>query len=91
MQKWRVEFTTEAEKDFASLEKSARRRILEKLEWFSENFSGIFPTFLTGEYRNYFKLRVGDYRIFYNVAWEKYMLIIRYIDHRSKAYKKKRK
>ena len=91
MQKWNIYFTEQAEKDIAGLDKSVRKRILEKLEWFSWNFSGIFPTVLTADFRDYFKLRVGDWRIFYKVNWSKNIITIYYIDHRSKAYKNTKK
>ena len=88
MAKWNLEFYTEAEKDIAVIDKPVRRRIIEKLEWLVNNFDGIFPTLLTGDYRNYFKFRVGDWRIFYKVDWNKNIITVCYIDHRSKAYKK---
>lgn len=91
MQKWSVEFTKEAEKDISFLDKSVRHRVLEKLDWLEGNFGGIFPTVLTANLRDYFKLRVGDWRIFYQVDWQDYIITICYIDHRNKAYKKKRK
>jgi mRNA interferase RelE/StbE len=91
MPKWSVEFTSEAEKDIALLDKSVRERIVEKLSWFENNFGEILPTVLTADFRDYFKLRVGDWRIFYQVNWSKNIIAIKYIDHRSKAYKKSRK
>jgi len=91
MQKWSVEFTKEAEKDISVLDGSVRFRIIEKLSWLENNFGGIFPTVLTADLRDYFKLRVGDWRIFYQVDWEDCVITVCYIDHRSKAYKKKRK
>ena len=89
MQKWHIEFDEQADKDLAILDKSVSRRIIEKLEWLENNFSGIFPTVLTADYRDFFKLRVGDWRVFYKVDWNKNIITICYIDHRSKAYKKK--
>ena len=91
MQKWHIEFDKQADKDIAGLDKSVRRRIIEKLEWLENNFSGIFPIVLTADYRDFFKLRVGDWRIFYKVNWDKNIITIYYIDHRSKAYKKEKK
>lgn len=90
MAKWSLEFDSLAEKDISAVDGSVRRRIVEKLEWLMNNFDGIFPTLLTGEYRDYFKFRVGDWRIFYKVDWSKNIITVHYIDHRSKAYKKAR-
>jgi len=87
---WSVEFTEEADKDLSVLDKSVQRRIIEKLNWLGNNFSGVSPTILTADFRDYFKLRVGDWRIFYQVDWYRNIITVRYIDHRSKAYKKRR-
>ena len=67
MPKWSVEFTSEAEKDISLLDKSVQKRIVDKLDWLESNFSEVLPTVLTADFRDYFKLRVGDWRIFYQV------------------------
>jgi len=90
MPSWSVEFTEEAEKDITLLDKPIRRRIIEKLDWLEKNFGGILPTVLTADFRDYFKLRVGDWRVFYQVDWYQNIITIKYIDHRSKAYKIKK-
>ncbi len=91
MSEWSVEFTEEADKDFSDLDNSIQKRIIEKLDWLEKNFAEILPSVLTADFRNYFKLRVGDWRVFYQVDWYRNIITIKYIDHRSKAYKKKRK
>ena len=91
MSPWSVEFTEESEHDISLLDKSVRNRIIEKIDWLGSNFSDILPTVLTADFRDYFKLRVGDWRVFYQVDWHRNIITIRYIDHRSKAYKKSRK
>lgn len=91
MPKWSVEFTSEAEKDFSILDNSVRKRIIGKIDWLENNFSGVLPTVLTADFRDYFKLRIGDWRVFYQVDWYRNIITIRYIDHRSKAYKKHKK
>jgi mRNA interferase RelE/StbE len=91
MSKWSVEFTHEAEKDISVLDNSIRKRIIEKIDWLENNFEGVLPTVLTADFRDYFKLRIGDWRVFYQVDWYRNIITIRYIDHRSKAYKKSKK
>lgn len=88
---WAVEFTKEAEKDIFVLDKPVRKRIFEKLEWLSENFDFIFPSVLTADFRDYFKLRIGDWRVFYQVDWHRNIIMVQYVDHRSKAYKTKKR
>ncbi len=89
MLKWSVELTQEAEKDISVLDNSIRRRVILKLDWLEKNFDEILPVVLTADLRDYFKLRVGDWRIFYQVDWRRNIITVRYVDNRSKAYKKK--
>jgi mRNA interferase RelE/StbE len=91
MPEWSVEFTTEADKDLSFLDKPVQKRIIEKVDWLGKNFNGILPTVLTADFRDYFKLRVGDWRIFYQVDWYRNIITIKYIDHRSKAYKRSKR
>lgn len=91
MSNWSVEFTVKAEKDISLLDKSIQKRILGKLDWLENNFSEVLPIVLTADFRNYFKLRVGDWRVFYQVDWYSNIITVRYIDHRSQAYKKHKK
>ncbi|OGI64068.1 hypothetical protein A3H53_04125 [Candidatus Nomurabacteria bacterium RIFCSPLOWO2_02_FULL_40_10] len=90
MPNWSVEFTEEADKDLSVLDGSVRKRVIEKIDWLENNFSEVSPIILTADFRDYFKLRVGDWRVFYQVDWYRNVITIKYIEHRSKAYKKKR-
>jgi mRNA interferase RelE/StbE len=83
-----VEFTDEAEKDLARIDKNTAQRILNKLRWLAENFDMIKPERLKGElWKDKFKLRVGDYRIIYSVDFEKKIITVHLIGHRSEIYK----
>lgn len=83
-----VEFTDEAEKDLARIDKNTAQRILNKLRWLAENFDMIKPERLKGElWKDKFKLRVGDYRVIYSVDLEKKIITVHLIGHRSEIYK----
>jgi mRNA interferase RelE/StbE len=83
-----VEFTDEAEKDLARIDKNTAQRILNKLRWLAENFDMIKPERLKGEmWKDKFKLRVGDYRVIYSVDFEKKIITVHLIGHRSEIYK----
>lgn len=86
---WSLEFSPEAEKDLSRLDRPIVRRIMEKLDWFVANFESLFPIPLTGELREFCKLRVGDWRVFYSINWQKCVIRVEYIDNRDKAYKQK--
>ena len=91
MARWLAEFLPEAGKDIASLEPKIRARIIEKLDWFSNNFDEAIPIPLVGEYRQFYKLRVGDWRVFYKTDYSKKVLVVCHINHRSRVYKSKKR
>lgn len=89
MPKWHVDFTFDAVRNLQSLPKIVRMRISLKIDWMIQNFDSISPLGMTGEFVGFYKIRVGDYRILYDVDWQNRQLTIFEIGHRSKVYKKK--
>lgn len=89
MGKWRIEFSLSAENDLAMLDKPVRRRVVDALEWLSENFDVVVPIPLGGPWKGFLKLRVGDWRVIYEIKPENSALVIRYIDHRREIYKRR--
>ena len=89
MTEWQFDLTKEAEEDLERLDPSIRDRILEKLKWFRENFEQITPLPLGGKWRGFFKLRIGDYRVVYEVEKVKKVVTTHYIDRRDKIYQRK--
>lgn len=87
MPAWRIEFDERAENDLAKLGRPLRRRIIERLDWFTENFVNLTPLPLGAEWKGFFKLRVGDWRIIYQINPEDKFIVVRYIDRRDKVYK----
>ncbi|MEK7192449.1 MAG: type II toxin-antitoxin system RelE/ParE family toxin [Patescibacteria group bacterium] len=87
---WRVELSDLAEDDLAALDKLTRHRVIDALDWLSENFENITPIPLGGIWKGFFKLRVGDWRVIYELKHEWRVLVIHYIDHRNKIYKRRR-
>ena len=87
---WLVEFSRTAETDLARLDAPVRRRIIDKLEWLKANFDSVVPLVLGGEFRELFKLRVGDWRVIYGVDWESTRITVYYIDRRDRVYKRKK-
>jgi mRNA interferase RelE/StbE len=89
MEKWSLSFTPEAEDDLAKLDREIKRRIIEKLDWLQANFKQMRPLPLGDEWRGFFKLRIGDWRVIYEIVQKEKIIKIRVIDHRSKIYKRK--
>lgn len=85
-----VEFVKSASKELSKLEKEAQRRIIEHIELLSENPFGPRPKVdiarVKGEKIRMYRLRVGDYRVFYAVDRNK--VVVLGVTHRRAAYRR---
>ena len=88
MPRWRFEITYVGQSDLDKLDSEVRRRIISKLEWFTENFEYITPIPLGEPFKGFFKLRVGDWRIVYETENDKKLVTVHAIDNRDSVYKK---
>jgi len=89
MSNWRIKFTPEGEKDLLSLDKTIQKRVIRKIYWFMENFTEIVPEPLSNVWKDYFKLRIGDWRVVYQIEHKTSLLVIHNIELRDKIYKKR--
>jgi mRNA interferase RelE/StbE len=81
-----VSFESESITDLDNLDQVVRLRILNKIQWLSLNFEQITPLSLTGQWSGFYKLRVGDYRVIYELDIEAQLIIIIRIGHRREIY-----
>lgn len=82
-------FTDEAKKDLEKLNSQVRIRILKKLKWLKNNFNQIVPLPLQEEWHGFFKFRIGDWRIVYEICHQENKVFIHVIDRRDKIYQRK--
>ena len=73
--------------DLSRIDKTIALRIADKLAWLSENFESIAPLPLSGKYLELYKLRVGDWRVIYDVDYDKKIITVHKVGHRSEIYK----
>lgn len=85
---WKVEFTFEAKEDLDKLDKQIRERVIEKIIWLRDNFERIIPLPLEGRWQGLFKLRVGDWRVIYEIEHSVRRITIHQVGHRGKIYKR---
>jgi len=85
---YNVRFLNEAVDDLSSLDKLASKRILDKIMWIQENIDNIQPEELSGKMAGFYKLRVGSYRVIYEILKDEKIILIHAVGHRSKIYKK---
>lgn len=81
-----VEYETEAIDDLSKLTSSIQKRIVNKIKWLSENFDKINHQSLKGNLSEFYKFRVGDYRIIYEFDLETKIIFIDRIGHRREIY-----
>jgi len=84
---YRIEFTPKAQRDFKALDGSIRGRIARRIDSLAENPfpSGIKK--IEGEDELY-RLRVGDYRVLYQVQGKVLLVLIVGMGHRRDVYRR---
>jgi len=87
MNEWILKITKDAFKDFDKLPKSVKNDVKNKLIWFQNNFDFVVHLPLKGELKGFFKMRIGDYRVIYEIDWERKIIYILRIVHRKDIYK----
>lgn len=83
-----VFFTEDAEHDLKKFGREVASRIVAKCVWFAERFETQTLAPLGGNYKEFYKLRIGDWRVIYEIDFKNDRLIVHIIDHRSKIYKR---
>jgi mRNA interferase RelE/StbE len=77
----------EAIRDLQRLDKTIGRRIVKRLNWLTANLDNINRESLTGKFSEFYKFRVGDYRVLYQVLDDEYVIIIHQVGHRREIYR----
>lgn len=82
-----VRYETTAINSLEAIQKSIRQRIVKKIEWLSENAETINHISLQANLSDFYKLRIGDYRVIYELDNEQKIIIIDLVGHRREIYK----
>jgi len=80
---YRVRILKAAFQDLGRLDKPIGRRIVQRINWLAANLDAIRLEALAGEFTGLYKLRVGDYRVIYEILWDEKTIVIHAIGHRS--------
>jgi len=85
---YRLDTTSDFDRDFKSLDHDIAERISKKLEWLSANPQSLrFPLkHVPRDLKGLQKYRVGDYRVFCWVDHENETITLYGIEHRRTAY-----
>jgi mRNA interferase RelE/StbE len=86
MASYSVVLKPSVEKDLRALPRAALARVMQRIDELKSNPTPRQSVKLTGAERLY-RLRVGDYRIIYEVNVEASRVVIHYVRHRREAYR----
>ncbi|MDD4961820.1 MAG: type II toxin-antitoxin system RelE/ParE family toxin [Candidatus Marinimicrobia bacterium] len=83
-----VEFLKEAAEEFRRIDPVWQKRVLQKIIILSEDPDILVNNIkkLQGNYRNYYRLRVGNYRVIYSLEKARLLILIIRIGHRKEVY-----
>ena len=73
--------------DLKNLDKAIAQRIADKLTWLSENAETVMPLPLKGYFSGLYKLKVGDWRVIYEINHNNKTVTVHKVGHRSEVYK----
>jgi mRNA interferase RelE/StbE len=85
---WQISFTPKAEKEFKKLGKLESQRIVRYLRERVAPDPRAVGKVLKGQLREFWRYRVGDYRILARIQDEKLLILIVHVRHRSEVYEK---
>jgi mRNA interferase RelE/StbE len=85
---WTVSIRPKAEKDLLRLDRKILGHVLDKLSWMEKNFNSVTPQRLQGSLSDYYKIRVGDYRVIYDFDIKRFLIRVYRVEHRSKVYER---
>jgi mRNA interferase RelE/StbE len=68
------------------LDRPIAARIIGKLEQLALRVERVEHIALTGQWRGYYRLRVGNYRAVYRLDHDAKVVIVEYIGHRRNVY-----
>jgi mRNA interferase RelE/StbE len=84
---YKLDFSDEGKISFSSLDKAVAQRILNKLKWFTQNIEAISLLPLKWDYEGLHKLRIGDWRVIYDINHDQKVTTVHKVGHRSEIYK----
>ena len=84
--KYRIEFKRSAAKALRKIPKPDKKRIADKIDSLSENLPDPAITKMKGD-NPFHRIRVGDYRIIYEIHGDVLLIVILKIGHRKEIYR----
>jgi mRNA interferase RelE/StbE len=73
---YRVRILDAASRELGRLDKPVALRVVARVEWLAANVESLKPEALAGDLAGLQKLRVGDYRVLYEILHHEQVLVI---------------
>ena len=86
MAKYHIRVLKAASQDLERLDKPTARRIVQRINWMTANLDEVRLEALTGDLAGLYKLRVGDYRVIYELLRDEETIVIHTVGHRREIY-----
>lgn len=83
---YRIEFDPQAIEDLKGISTKVQPQILKEVNWLGLNFEQVQPKGLAENLAGFYKLRVGDYRVSYEIDEELEVVAIARVGHRRDIY-----
>ena len=71
------------------LDRSVGARITKRIRWLAANLGIVQPEALTADLAGLYKLRVGDYRVLYEILHDEQTIVIHFIGNRREVYRRR--
>lgn len=85
---YQIRILNSAAQELKNIDKSIAQRVAERINWLAANIDNVKLEGLTGELSGLYKLRVGDYRVIYEILHEEKMIMIHAVGHRKDIYRR---
>jgi mRNA interferase RelE/StbE len=89
MAEYRIRILGIASRELEQLDKPLGHRVVQRINWLATNPDAIRLEALTGDLAGLYKLRIGDYRVIYEVLWDEKIIVIHAIGHRREIYRRR--
>lgn len=84
---YRIRLLDAAAKELSKLDRPVASTVVRRLRWLAGRIDQIDPEPLHGNLSDFYKLRVGDYRVIYEIVREETTILVHAVGHRSKVYR----
>lgn len=84
---YQVRILEAAARQLAGLDPVMARRIVKRVRWLAQNLEEIQLEALAGDLAGLDKLRIGDYRVLYEILHADEIIVVHLIGHRREIYR----